>query len=723
MTDYGERGGQERYAQWQRPRQEEMAQFELLPLPGREQVGSNKVEIGGMVDLNIGSATISSELHPAHNEDVFGSQEYEWFGGKAIITAVFDGMGGVQGGERAATAASRGFSESKDSRENISGTVLRDRFYRAVSEVANEFKDEPESGGGTAVAAVSIHRDAEGNLSLETLNLGDSRIYMLRGGELYQLSDDHDHVAHDLRDGKISEEQAKQIKLVLDKATKLDDFDELSKYYFDNRNKIGAAITAGGVQGDVEGHRKLYPLDQNDKILLCSDGLHDNLARDEIKAVMLEDLGSEQIAKKLLQLAWNRSLEGRPNNIRSKKDDISVQVIKVDQLAAQQDLDVMVDQSGQDDLGELQPLDKNDPQWSEIQGAFYRSKLTEQQQKPAAVVEKYILPERADTEAVFALFRSATNSDELLQMLEANASKHLTKGEEQQLFSSMAELIRQYREAREYEERGYSVDAVGSADIKAIDKLMSNTVRGIVRDLLAAEYPESAQQQRGEREVVVEQVDRAGWEKHKFQSEGAWKEELSKATTIEDFITKLQANAVAQNGSPYRLRNDRGVQSFGEIATLLIAYENHVLEGPLMGHATFLESELAFSQIFSGSIRDMAGPLLVKKYEKAFADRGYSLPDDIRIYQKEYGQETADKVDIEKYMLPRETSIEDTFALFRKATNIGELLRMIDVNVALRPMTKGGKIQSFEEIAELIRLGRAGELISDRMRAIVSRLS
>jgi protein phosphatase len=128
-------------------------------------------------------------LHRKTNEDAFVVAP--------PLFAVCDGMGGAQAGEVASTLAA----------ETLAAAVADGRPLLAAAEQANAAvfqrasDDLDHSGMGTTLTALVLAGDTG-----HFVHIGDSRAYLLRYGELEQLSDDHSLVGEMVRDGRLSED-------------------------------------------------------------------------------------------------------------------------------------------------------------------------------------------------------------------------------------------------------------------------------------------------------------------------------------------------------------------------------------------------------------------------------------------------------------------------------------------------------------------------------------
>ena len=203
-------------------------------------------------------------------------------GGRLLIVA--DGMGGHRGGATASRIATETVkaqylgSETKDV-----ATALHDALSRANARVFSESQTNPDLRGmGTTTSALVI-RDAEGWFA----HVGDSRIYMVRGDAVKQLTEDHSLVATMVREGLLTAAEAET---------------------HPRRNVLQRSIGVGEeVEIDVRGPIELQ---ENDTFVLCSDGLHGVVKADEIKDVA--KLPIQQAANDLVKLALER---GAPDNV------------------------------------------------------------------------------------------------------------------------------------------------------------------------------------------------------------------------------------------------------------------------------------------------------------------------------------------------------------------------------------------------------------------------
>ncbi len=198
------------------------------------------------------------------------------------VLIIADGMGGRSFGEQAATAAVEttedALAELLDSRQtgevvvaDALATALR-RANSRVYELASEAEDR-KGMGTTCVAAV-----VEGE-RLYIAHAGDSRAYLLRDGLLRQLTHDHSYVAEQVRAGAITEEGAKSSRF---------------------RNIITRAV---GIEPTMEAEVSEADVQPGDTLLLCTDGLSNVVAEDDITRALMQASSPQAAADKLVQMA------------------------------------------------------------------------------------------------------------------------------------------------------------------------------------------------------------------------------------------------------------------------------------------------------------------------------------------------------------------------------------------------------------------------------------
>jgi PPM family protein phosphatase len=164
------------------------------------------------------------------------------------LALVADGMGGHAAGEVASTKAAETIRRVFFDTDGPVPKVLNAAFAAANREIIAYGAEHPECAGMGTTCSVVVVRDDKAWLA----HVGDSRIYLLRRGELEQLTHDQTLVAKLVDDGTLTKDQAR------------------------NSAHNNIVLQALGVTAELrpEIPEKGRPLLVGDVIILCSDGLH-----------------------------------------------------------------------------------------------------------------------------------------------------------------------------------------------------------------------------------------------------------------------------------------------------------------------------------------------------------------------------------------------------------------------------------------------------------------
>ena len=202
----------------------------------------------------------------------------DFFVAEPPLFAVADGMGGHRAGDVAARTAVESIAEKLGEGDEALTHAVREA-NREVFEKANsnpDFKDM-----GTTITAMVV-RDGTAQL----VHVGDSRAYLMRGGELEVLTRDHSVVGRLLREGRITKQEAD---------------------YHPQRSVLERAL---GIETDVDVDSHTVDTGPGDRILLCSDGLTNILEDDEILGILAGESDPQKAAKKLV----NEAVRGGAND-------------------------------------------------------------------------------------------------------------------------------------------------------------------------------------------------------------------------------------------------------------------------------------------------------------------------------------------------------------------------------------------------------------------------
>lgn len=207
------------------------------------------------------------------------------------LFAVADGMGGHLAGDVASATAvdvitERASSANLDDPRSLS-VLLRDA-NRAIWEKARA--DPSLKGMGTTCTLVMID---DGHA--EIAHVGDSRAYLLRDGELTQLTEDHTLVSRMVKEGRLREEEAA---------------------HHPQRSIITRAL---GVDADVDVDLEPLDLVPGDRLLLNSDGLTSMVDPGRVRQVLVDERDAQAAADRLVDIA----------NEAGGEDNVTVVVIDV----------------------------------------------------------------------------------------------------------------------------------------------------------------------------------------------------------------------------------------------------------------------------------------------------------------------------------------------------------------------------------------------------------
>lgn len=190
----------------------------------------------------------------------------------ADLVAVADGMGGHLGGEVASATTVEVLSAAAGSRTVEDLVAAVHLANRQVNDRAAE--DDELHGMGTTVCAVGLVT-YDGRDELAVLNVGDSRVYLWAAGELVQLTEDHSLVETLVREGRLTPAEAE---------------------VHPQRNVLTRAL---GVEPLVVVDAWLLEPCDGDRLLLCSDGLFNEVTTERIAEVLASDDGPDAAARRL----------------------------------------------------------------------------------------------------------------------------------------------------------------------------------------------------------------------------------------------------------------------------------------------------------------------------------------------------------------------------------------------------------------------------------------
>jgi len=235
-----------------------------------------------------------------------GNEDSLFINADQRLFVVADGMGGHAAGEVASKVAAESINEfvcltggdkeitwpyGLDESISYDGNRLKTAVRYANRKVLDATRERAEYDGmATTVAAVLIEDD-KANIA----HVGDSRVYLWRGGRVAQLTSDHSWVNEQLQSGVISEEQARTHPL---------------------RNVVTRAL---GGKAELVVDVQARKMEAGDLLLLCSDGLTTMVADEDIARLVSAAGGDlERAARSLVAEA----------NARGGEDNITVLLVQ-----------------------------------------------------------------------------------------------------------------------------------------------------------------------------------------------------------------------------------------------------------------------------------------------------------------------------------------------------------------------------------------------------------
>ncbi|MER6513372.1 Stp1/IreP family PP2C-type Ser/Thr phosphatase [Nonomuraea sp. NPDC001636] len=219
-----------------------------------------------------------------------GNEDSAYASGRLL--AVADGMGGHAHGEVASSVAIAAMASLEEAQQggdllNAIEAAVRDANRRLHEMVG---RDPSLKGMGTTLTAMLWN-----GTQVALVHVGDSRAYLLRRGELYQITHDHTLVQQLVDDGRITPEEA---------AT------------HPQRSILLRALDGSG---EVDPDLTLREAQVGDRYLLCSDGLSGVVSAETLHATLTNIDDPEEVVRQLIDLA-NRG--GGPDNITCVLADV-----------------------------------------------------------------------------------------------------------------------------------------------------------------------------------------------------------------------------------------------------------------------------------------------------------------------------------------------------------------------------------------------------------------
>ena len=232
-----------------------------------------------MAALVWGAATDAGRVR-VENEDAFVAEP--------MVFAVADGMGGHQAGEVASALAATTMRDRLQAGATSADVVVAAVVEANAAIFQTAHINAAQRGMGTTLTAIAVLPATDGRPEqFAIVNVGDSRVYLARAGELTRATVDHSYVQELLATGHITEAEARA---------------------HPRRNIVTRAL---GIEPTVRVDSWLMPLVRADRFVLCSDGLVDEVDDDEIHRIILANVQPQDCADALVAVAVDNG--GRDN--------------------------------------------------------------------------------------------------------------------------------------------------------------------------------------------------------------------------------------------------------------------------------------------------------------------------------------------------------------------------------------------------------------------------
>lgn len=255
------------------------------------------------------SASTNIGMRRRVNQDAFRLRKYTE---RTSLCVVCDGMGGARGGEVASKLAADAFVNTidqfilpyvKNKNKQVGTSDIKRALAKAVN-IANEEvylaankNPEYEGMGTTLVAALIIDKN------IFVINVGDSRLYKLKGDSIKQITKDHSWVQEMIDMGKLKPEDAKTNT---------------------NRHMITKAV---GTSPMVEGSIYALKVEEGSFLLLCTDGLTGMVDDDVICNIVSKDGHSSRLDQVELDLRVRKLIDTANRN--GGHDNVTVVLARI----------------------------------------------------------------------------------------------------------------------------------------------------------------------------------------------------------------------------------------------------------------------------------------------------------------------------------------------------------------------------------------------------------
>ncbi len=291
---------------------------------------------------------------PEREQDAIEDEAFCLADGRAA--GVFDGMGG--GGHESGLVARLLSDAIGKALDELSTDATEPDFQRAIEQASRaareaarahmlwwkKYSDRLKSDIGTTASVIYLRQTETGTQEALIGHVGDSRVYRWRQGTLLtKLTEDDNYIRRHCFQAGYDHNELDQIvpkvATLLDTIESTDEIEKITDERFKEavelswgtRNRVRRAFCPLDEEQSIDKAIRCLPaqpVPPGDRLLLCSDGIHDNLTTEEIQAVLDDpSLTDQQAAETLVNRAVERGWEG--THFRKKRDDCTAVVLTI----------------------------------------------------------------------------------------------------------------------------------------------------------------------------------------------------------------------------------------------------------------------------------------------------------------------------------------------------------------------------------------------------------
>jgi serine/threonine protein phosphatase PrpC len=218
------------------------------------------------------------------------------------IFLVVDGIGGHAAGEKAAEIAVERVRARLERQTGATEQRIREAIALANNEILRAAREKPDWEGMACVLTLAVLENGSAIVG----HVGDSRLYLIRGGQIRKITHDHSPVGEREDNRELSEAEAMR-------------HPRRNEVYRD----VGSEEHAPDDPDFIEIQRISF--DPDSALVLCSDGLSDQVPSDRIRQMLERNAGDPEAAARELIDAANRA---------GGKDNVTVVIVEGEQFTA-----------------------------------------------------------------------------------------------------------------------------------------------------------------------------------------------------------------------------------------------------------------------------------------------------------------------------------------------------------------------------------------------------